>query len=819
MSRNTFAEKISNTSVFNVLVEFTCPAGQPPKKVLEFLGAYEKRRPAWPGMEITGLTVTHNPSGAVTASPSDVLAHVLMNGGLRGLEYVPHVSAKGMNRSDLETFLRGLLSYGVENCFVVTGDKPAEGQPVFEMDSLNLLQHIRQMNADARVAAGPAGKARTLWCGAAVGLAKYEEGTCLQQLIKLEKKVYGGGAGFVITNLIFDSRKVEDFFRYLKERGIQVPVFGNVFFLHEPAARRMLDEKLPGVYVSQALHEKVLGESYEDYILRAAQQVAMWRDLGAAGVDLGNVEDLDLLCKILDQAAAIGRDWRTADDNISFPPPVEDSYYLYTLRGDLTPLREPRVPHKRLFMHWLHSLMFEPGTRGYNAVRYLFEHSKSLQDGEGLLYDATKLIEYVGKYSIARCQACGDCFLPENFFVCTMGECAKGLTNVPCGDSTIDGRCGVDTSKPCAGQLVYDAARRFTQELEALRTLINPPKDPELRQTSSFRSFYLELDHHRRCPITQVAELLHATIPKAKQAFDIIKSTENGFERDNPGLEYLRRVVEAQALRHPDYIDINVDDAGEGDVERASELMRQCVRVVAEWGGGIPPCIDSSDAAVIRAGLEEYYRLQGPGARPPLINSANQERKGFVWELQAIGPFRIVYMLVAGAAAGEGLGEGVTPEQLEQNALEFFREAKAHGLQPAQVFYDTTVIPLAIEFSRFDQPGFNHVNLKAIRRIMNNPEMQGVNTILGITNLTRDFPPGRKIGLLRAFLQIAMEAGLNAAIVDVRLGFGIKPVGDEEILDIVRAFTDQDGSPEAYERMQQAYRKYKSYGVKKPAAS
>ena len=244
-----------------------------------------------------------------------------------------------------------------------------------------------------------------------------------------------------------------------------------------------------------------------------------------------------------------------------------------------------------------------------------------------------------------------------------------------------------------------------------------------------------------------------------------------------------------------------------------------CIRDrVAEWGGGIPPCIDSSDAAVIRAGLEEYYRLQGPAARPPLINSANQERQDFVWELQAIGPFRIVYMLVAGAAAGEGPGEGVTPEQLEQNALEFFREAKAHGLQPAQIFYDTTVIPLAIEFSRFDQPGFNHVNLKAIRRIMNNPEMQGVNTILGITNLTRDFPPGRKIGLLRAFLQIAMEAGLNAAIVDARQGFGIKPVGDEEILDIVRAFTDLDGSPEAYERMQQAYRKYKSYGVKKPAA-
>jgi len=27
-----------------------------------------------------------------------------------------------------------------------------------------------------------------------------------------------------------------------------------------------------------------------------------------------------------------------------------------------------------------------------------------------------------------------------------------------------------------------------------------------------------------------------------------------------------------------------------------------------------------------------------------------------------------------------------------------------------------------------------------------------------------------------------------------------------------------DGSPEAYDRMQQAYMKYKSYGIKKPAS-
>jgi len=818
MPRNSFAQKVSNTDLFNVLVEFTCPAGEPPRKMLKFLAEYEKEKPAWPGMEIVGITVTQNPSGSVTASPTDVLAHVLMKEGLKGLEYVPHISAKGMNKGEIETVLKGLLSYGVENCFAITGDKPLVGASVFEFDSLNLLQYIRQMNADALLAAGPDAPARTLWAGAAVGLAKYEEGTCLQQLIKLEKKIHAGGAGFIITNLIFDARKVEDLFRYLKERQLNIPVFGNVFFLHEPAARRMLDEKLPGVYVSPDLYLKVRDESYEDYILRAAQQVAMWRDLGASGVDLGNVEDLGLLKKILSLAAEIGPRWREAKDNITFPPPMADPYYVYTPQGERTPLRDPDVPRKRLFMHWIHNLFFEPGSTGYEAIKHLFQHSESIRKGEGFIYDATKLVEYIGKNSVVKCQACGDCYLPENFFVCLMGECTKGLTNVPCGDSTIDGRCGVDTSRKCASRLVYDSARYFSKELESLYRLVNPPKDTELRQTSSFRSYFLRLDHHRRPPLIQIAELLHATLPKVKRAIEMIESTPQGFEHDNPGLEYIRIVIEAQTFCQPDYIDINVDDAGSGDPEKAAELMRQMVRLVCEISGGIPPCIDSSDTGVIRAGLEAYYRLRGQDAPRPLINSANRDREDFVWELPSIGAFNIVYMLMDNTSDASGMGEVATPEQLEQAALEFFHRARGKGFEPSQIFFDTTVIPLAIEFSRYGQPGYNYTSIETIRRVTHNPEMKGVQAVLGITNLVRDFPPGRKIGLLRAYLKLAMDAGLSAAIVDPRQEFGIKPPEDQEILDIVGAFLKQDGSPEAYDRMQEAYQKYKVFGIKKPQA-
>ncbi len=106
----------------------------------------------------------------------------------------------------------------------------------------------------------------------------------------------------------------------------------------------MLDEKLPGVYVSPSLYERVRDETRDDQVLRAARQVAMWRDLGAAGVDLGNVEDLDLACRIVDQAIEIGPAWRDALEDLSFPPPGDDAFYLYAASGEPTPCASRPFP-------------------------------------------------------------------------------------------------------------------------------------------------------------------------------------------------------------------------------------------------------------------------------------------------------------------------------------------------------------------------------------------------------------------------------------------------------------------------------------------
>jgi len=811
MPENRFRESLNSPKRLTVVVEFTCPAGQKPQRLLKFLSDYEAKKPKWRDAEIAAVTVTHNPSGAVTGSPSDVYAHVQAAGGTRGLTFIPHVSAKGMNRAEIETYLRGLASHGIEDCFVITGDKPLVGKSVFEFDSLNLLRAIRKMNADARLAAGAGSPAPAFATGAAVGLAKYEEGTCIQQMLKVEKKIRYGGASFLISNLIYDPRKVEDLFRFLRDNGLHVPVIGNVFFLTEPAARRMRHEKLPGCFVSEALYHRVAGESRDQWIERCAQLVAMWRDLGAAGVDLGNVEDFALTVDIVERAKAIGSKWRDHYDNLAFPPEGNNLFYLYDTQGSPTPLRKPATQIRRRMLNRTHRRLFEPDTLGYKAMRALLERIPGMREGQGVSYETFYLMETVMKRVMAKCQACGDCFLPENFFVCLMGECTKGLTNVPCADSTADGRCGVDTNKLCASRHVYDAARFFGGDVAALRRLINPSKDPELLHTSSFRNFFLTMDHHRRSPLVIVGEQIHTTIPKVKKAFDLIKAGGADFAPDNAGVQFIRAAVESQILKGTDFLDCNVDDAGGGDAELASRLMRGAVRLIVEHGEGVPPCVDSSDVAVLRAGIEEYYRRAPSGARKPLVNSANGENLEKFWDLLHVGKINVVYMLMESSLSAKALGQYVTPDQMHDSALRFFREATKRGFEPAQIYFDTTVMPLAVEFSCFDRPGYSYCSFQAMRRIMKNEEMKGVGAILGISNLTRDFPSGRKIGVLRAYVHLAMQYGLSAAIVDVEKDFGLKPPEDEDIVEIVRAFVEHDGSSEAYQRMQDAYGRYRSY--------
>jgi len=89
-------------------------------------------------------------------------------------------------------------------------------------------------------------------------------------------------------------------------------------------------------------------------------------------------------------------------------------------------------------------------------------------------------------------------------------------------------------------------------------------------------------------------------------------------------------------------------------------------------------------------------------------------------------------------------------------------------------------------------PGYTYRAFETIRRIMTDRGMKGVHCSLGVSNCARDLP-ARKVGICRAYVQKAMEYGLDAGIVNVVHHFGEKPA-DPDLVKLVDAFARMDGS-------------------------
>ena len=176
----------------------------------------------------------------------------------------------------------------------------------FACDSVQLVETI----AELRAASG-----WPFYISVAVSPFKYTEADCAYQYLKLEKKI-AAGADFAITQLGFDSRKFRELKRYMDERGLKTPVFGNVYVLPPKAAERMSKGEPPGCWVSPELLAKIQEEAkaadkgMAARLERAAKMAAIVRGLGYAGAYIGGTHNAEHIRWIIrrseESGAALG---------------------------------------------------------------------------------------------------------------------------------------------------------------------------------------------------------------------------------------------------------------------------------------------------------------------------------------------------------------------------------------------------------------------------------------------------------------------------------------------------------------------------------
>ena len=794
MQKKRLRDAIRDKSSFMVTAELASGPNFNFAPVQQFLSGFSEDAGASVPDEfnLVAITATDNSGGSPNIETYDMYRRMVDGDLLKHLDYVPHFSCKDRNGDMIASTLACYKAAGIESMLVITGDKPLAGKSVFEHEAVTFLQMIKEMNAQAYSKAKADGldDVHQFCCGAAVSPFKYTEASQMQQYYKMEKKI-AAGAEYLVTQLGWDWKKSLELFQYIEANGIDIPVFGNVFFLStlNPAARLMNSLKLPGCFVSDEYLAKLNSESLDEQLDRAAQQVAMYKSMGAAGVDIGSVHDYGMFIKILERAVEIGDNWQEHKDNLSWP--LENGFYLYDNDGARRQLSKPKKTLSQRNFDLVHKVVLDEECRGFKIFRGIMS-GLGAKKGKGFTFRSFDAVERAFKYLLFECEACGDCYLPENFGICTMGKCEKGLANVPCGDATVDGFCGNNLEMQCVGELVYRAAAATQGGIDKWRKIYCKPRMHELDQTPSVLNHLFGLDHSAKYELTSVGESIHSLIPTVGK---IMKQLHDGGEDaySTPGrsLEYIKAMIELQAVQGASCIAVNVDAFAKDDVEVAKAMIAQYAQMVRKWGSGAAICIDSAYSDVLTVGLEAWYNTQDKVAAPLLAVA-----KSDVLDEMLVLRKKFDFGVVAVLDSGDG-----SVEALCSQAKDIFSNATGVcGFEAGDIYFELGASAMVKDLDEeANLPGKTHVSFETMQRIKKDKSLKGAHCSMRPSLAAMKMP--RSLGVLRAYIAKAMECGLDTAFVDLSKRFGQLPA-DAKLVEMVGAFAAKDGTPQKKERVQ-----------------
>jgi len=467
--------------------------------------------------EVDWISVTDNAGGNVMLAPDHLGRRILD----RGKNTLIHITCKDSNRNALESAAWKYASEGLENLLVLSGDYPIDGfngmaQPVFDIDSVGLLQMLQEMNQGLRVRGRKPNTYmqldKTDFClGCAVSPFKLTEAEQMMQYEKLRMKARCG-ANFVIPQLGYDIRKFHELICYMREQKLDLPLIGNIYRLTAGVARIFNRGMIPGCVVSDGLLARIDKEKNSEdkgrafFVEFAAKQLATFRGMGFAGAYIGGVSKHADFRAVLDKAKEYeGADWHDFIPELTNPRPKEFFFFASdpdtglsrqgTLSKDYLSPSQDAAKHVSLFYRFcrqVHSLAFDRKAPLFNPCRKLFGFLEKHETLAGISY----FNERMWKAALFECRECGDCSLPDITYLCPQSQCAKNERNGPCGGS-LDDRCEVTKrNKECIWVKAYARTQYYNGNDVSL--LDRPPiiKNNELNGTSGWANCFLMRDHN-----------------------------------------------------------------------------------------------------------------------------------------------------------------------------------------------------------------------------------------------------------------------------------------------------------------------------------
>jgi len=180
-----------------------------------------------------------------------------------GLEPVLQMVTRDRNRIALQSDILGAASFDINNILCLSGDHQSfgdcpEGQNVFDLDSMQLLQLVRHMRDNGKFINGDEIKRPpAMFVGAA---ANPFADPFKIRVPRLAKKV-AAGAEFIQTQCVYNLDKFEQWMQGVRDRGLheKVYILAGITPMKSVGMARYMKTKVPGMDVPDELVDRLAG--------------------------------------------------------------------------------------------------------------------------------------------------------------------------------------------------------------------------------------------------------------------------------------------------------------------------------------------------------------------------------------------------------------------------------------------------------------------------------------------------------------------------------------------------------------------------------
>ncbi len=278
------------------------------------------------------------------------------------------------------------------------------------------------------------------------------------------------------------------------------------------------------------------------------------------------------------------------------------------------------------------------------------------------------------------------------------------------------------------------------------------PKRRDANLVPSCSSIYFQQPYRQDTSFLIVGERVNAS--GSKKMRELLNA------EDWDGLVSLAREQEREGAH---VLDVNVDYVGRDGERDMHELVSRLVTNVK-----IPLMLDSTEWQKMEAGL------QHAGGKC-ILNSTNYEDG----EPRFLKVFELAQEYGAAVVVGTIDEQGMA--RTADGKLEIARRAYKHvteefGFPAHDIFFDPLALPISTGIEEDRRNALE--TIESLKRIKS--ELKDASTLLGVSNVSFGLNPAARVVLNSVFLHEAVEAGLDAAIVNASKIVPLNRIGERE---------------------------------------